>query len=745
MSAKSVLLASTILFSGARIVQAAEDRAFPLEEVVVTAQKRSANLQDIALSVKVLDNRQLEELNVGSFNDYIQFLPTLSFQTLRPGISQLYMRGISSGGDGNHSGSMPSVGVYLDEQPLTTINQVLDLHIYDIARLETLSGPQGTLFGASSQSGTLRIITNQPVIGEYQGGYDLAINSVKSGEMGYVIEGFANVPLSEKSAVRLVAWHKKDGGYIDNVFDEIHYATSGIVIDNAELVENNFNDTDTTGLRALLKIDLNESWTATAGLTYQQQKSTGVFTHEPDDVGDLKSREFFPTQYEEDWHQATLTIEGNIGGLDVIYAGAYLNRNVDSSYDYSGYAEYFEAIYAGIYDCVYYKADDSCSDPSQFVRGDEKFIRQSHEFRIQSSQQDSFRWIAGLFYQHQKHDFDEQWIRPDMNPAFSVIEGGQTDWQTKQVRVDRDFAVFGEASYDLTNKLTLLGGARVYKYRNSLYGFYGLIEHCTGFYDDGKFVQAEPDDGGTPQYPCVDTRILDDQKEKTGQTFKVSLSYEIDDNRMVYATFSQGFRPGGVNRARIPGIPSYEEDFVDNYEIGWKTSWLENRLRFNGAVYYVNWSDVQLGVLDISVSPLTIIHNLGSSRTYGAEFDLVFAATEKLTLSLSGSYNEAKLTSDFLKKEDNEETPDPDDMITTVIAPVGTRMPFVPVFQFTAVARFEDDIGGMPAFFQAALSYTGGSWSNLDVSLREKQQGYALLNLSAGVRGGGLDVQHFCR
>ena len=725
---KSALMTSTILLSGImsaqQAVYAAEEGEAVLEEIIVTSQKRESSLQDVSLSVQVLGNQQLEDLNVNAFEDYIQFLPTVSFQNARPGVAQIYMRGISSGGDGNHSASMPSVGVYLDEQPITTINQILDLHAYDIARIETLSGPQGTLFGASSQAGTMRIITNKPVLGEFEAGYDVAANVVKSGEPGYTLEGFANIPVSDKVAIRLVGWHEDDGGYIDNVPASITYAASGIVKDNADIVEKNFNDNTVTGGRALLRIDLDDNWTITPGLTYQNQKSTGSFTHDPETLGDLLAQDFFPTEYDEDWYQATLTVEGKIGNLDVVYAGAYLHRNVDSIYDYSGYAEYLENVYAAYgYDCVYYTAGGECADPSQYVTGDELFERQSHELRVQSPQENRLRFIAGLFYQRQVHDFDLQWVVPDMNPANSVIPDGHTTWQTKQVRIDREYAAFGEVSYDITEQLTLLAGMRYYKYKNSLYGFNGFIGHCTGFYVDGEFVQ-DPD--GTPQYPCFDTRILDGLEENTGQTYKVNLSYRIDDDKMVYATFSQGYRPGGVNRARVPGIPGYKEDFVDNYEIGWKTSWMDNRLRFNGAVYYVSWDDVQFSFLDFSVSNLTIIQNVGGSRTYGAEFDLMFAASENLTLSLSASYNDAKLTDDYRRAADGP-----------ILAPKGTEMPFVPKLQFTAIARYEQEIANVPSFFQAAYSYTDDSWNNLELDLREKQHAYGLLNLSAGVSGDG--------
>ena len=169
----------------------------------------------MAVSVQVLGNEQLENLQIRAFEDFIDFLPTVSWtQGAQQGFGQIYMRGIASGGDGNHSASMPSVGYYLDEQPVTTINQVLDIHMYDIARVETLAGPQGTYYGQGSQAGTIRIITNKPVIGETEGGYDIEVSTTKSGDPGYDLSGFWNLPLGERAAVRLVAWHKKLGGFI---------------------------------------------------------------------------------------------------------------------------------------------------------------------------------------------------------------------------------------------------------------------------------------------------------------------------------------------------------------------------------------------------------------------------------------------------------------------------------------------------------------------------------------------------
>lgn len=720
-----------------------------LEEIVVTAQKRQESLQDVPVSVQVLSNKMLEELNLKSFEDYVQFLPTVSFTYAGPGYGQVYMRGIASGGDGVHSGSMPSVGYYLDEQPVTTINQMLDVHIYDIARIETLSGPQGTLFGQGSQAGTIRIITNKPDPSAFDAGYGVYGNGVRSGGTGYGFEGFVNVPLSDRMAVRLVGWHEYDAGYIDSVPASINYpwssanSVSGDVSrDNTApypgqpvaKIEDDFNDATTTGARVALKIDLSENWTLTPGLMVQSQDTNGTWAHDPEDVGDLKATRFFEDSTREDWYQSTITLEGQIGDLNLVYAGSYLDRSVDSLYDYTGYAEYLDGYYEYLnsyygeyYYCVYYDAAGDCVDPSQYVLGDERFTRVSNEIRLQSDPSEKLRWIAGLFQQKQTHDFDLRWNVPAMNPADSVIPGGDTTWQTYQIRKDRDRAVFGEVSYDFSEKLSATFGARYFEYENDLYGFNGFIGHCTGFYDaDGNFVEDR--ENGVPQFPCFDTRILDDVAEGDGTTYKVNVNYTINDDVMVYGTYSEGFRAGGVNRARVPGIPKYEPDWVYNYEVGWKATLADGKMRFNGAVYMLDWEDVQLGFLDFTVSNLTIIRNVGEARTVGAEFDLTFSATDNLTLSFAGSYNNAELQEPFYRDSDEQAAGTPR-------ASAGTPMPYVPKFQATAIGRYQFDVGSMPGYFQLAASHTGSRWNDLDTTneRRAEMDAYTLVNMSFGV------------
>lgn len=718
-----------------------------LEEVVVTAQKRESNLQDTSLSVQVLGEDALRDLNVSGFDDYVQFLPTVSFTSTRPGISQVYMRGINSGGDGNHSASMPSVGVYLDEQPITTINEVLDLHMYDIARVETLAGPQGTLFGSSSQAGTLRIITNKPS-NEFEASYDLSANKVEEGDNGYTLEGMINIPMGDSVALRLVGWYDDAPGYIDNVPGEITFGTSGQTINNNHLVEDDFNDTETTGGRALLRVDLNEDWVITPGITAQKMDSNGAFDHDPDDYGDLETTKFYDTFYDEEWYQASLTVEGRIGNLDVVYAGAYLDRDRESQYDYSWYAEYYDNVAYGPDYSYHYDAAGNPVQSSQYVDQDENWNRQSHEFRIQD-QEGSLRWIAGYFWQEQEHDFDLRWTAPAVgSEGVSLVPGGPTVvWQTHQTRNDDEQAIFGEISYDFTDNLTVLAGARYYDYDNSLYGFNGWIGRCTGYKEDGEWINSDREnwDPDNPNIafspPCYDTGQLNDEVSNDDVIGKLNVSYNIDDDKMVYFTWSEGYRPGGVNRAKVLGVEGYEEDNVTNWELGWKTTWMDNRMRFNGAVYYMDWEDFQYGFLDLgSGQPLTLIRNSGNAEVYGLEFDLDYAITNGLTFRFSGSYNDAETTDGDVFLQDSElddGTLVPDEDGEVILD--GTPMPYTPEWQMSSTLRYDTQWGEFGVYGQGSWSYTDGVHTDLrknpdpDLNYSRNTDSYNLVNLAFGI------------
>src|SRR5215469_1938972 len=225
-----------------------------VETIIVTAQKRSENMQKVPLSIQALSTQKLEDLHITDFNDYVKFFPSVTYTTGgagggndAPGFANVSMRGIVSGNDGNHSGPLPTVGVYLDEQPITTIGGTLDPVLYDINRVEVLSGPQGTLYGASSEAGTIRIITNKPSTSGLSAAYDVQGNTVAHGGEGYTAEGYVNVPLASNAAIRIVAWSEHDAGYIDNVASTRTYpgnlgvGVPPITINNFPYAKKDFN------------------------------------------------------------------------------------------------------------------------------------------------------------------------------------------------------------------------------------------------------------------------------------------------------------------------------------------------------------------------------------------------------------------------------------------------------------------------------------------------------------------------
>src|SRR6266404_5010511 len=254
--------AAPLAISPAMDQQVAQESAASPESIVVTASKRAETLQSAPMSVTALTGDQLSQHQVTSLDDYVKMLPSVSYQSFGPGQSQINFRGITTGGDGVAVGPLPTVGVYVDETPVTTIFQALDIHTYDMARIEALSGPQGTLYGASSLSGTLRLITNKPVIGKWEGGVDVGGSKFGPGSGGGSFEGFVNVPINDRMALRLVGFAEHDGGYISNTpvnrkYERWHYNASGnlvndlpLTVSNSKYVEDNFNTADSAGGRA---------------------------------------------------------------------------------------------------------------------------------------------------------------------------------------------------------------------------------------------------------------------------------------------------------------------------------------------------------------------------------------------------------------------------------------------------------------------------------------------------------------
>ncbi|MEY2169808.1 MULTISPECIES: TonB-dependent receptor [unclassified Rhodanobacter] len=748
---------------------ATKPKTTTLGVVTVTAQKRTENLQKVPISIGVLENDQLEALHVQNFNDYVKYLPSVTFQqggggiATGPGFATIYMRGVASGGNTNHSGSQPSVGVYLDDQPVTTIQGPLDIHMYDIARIEVLAGPQGTLYGASAESGALRIITNKPDPSGFAANYTLGVDQVNHGGIGSTFEGMLNLPLSKSAAVRFVGWHEHDAGYIDNKAGSRTFPSSGITVSNADNctpvgsgptasfqcfghARNHYNDATTNGARAALKVDLNDDWSISPTLMGQQTITHGSFAADPV-VGPLAVTHFYPERVDDRWWQGALTVQGKIGNFDLTYAYAHLKRNQEEQTDYNDYSFWYDTLLS--YGNYFVDNNGAKVNPSEYITDRDHYSNTSHELRIVSPADDRLRLTAGVFWQKQRHDILQNYQINGLATDLSVTGWPNTIWLTRQMRYDYDKALFGELSYDIIpDTLTATVGGRYYRNENHLYGYYGYSKgySSSSLYGEAGCMDATPFLGA----PCSDfNRSVKD----SGTLGKANLTWNISPTKMIYVTRSEGYRPGGINRAG--DIPPYQPDFLTNLEFGWKTSWLDNRLSFNGAVFRETWNHFQFNIL--GPNGLTIIKNANSARIDGLESQLVWQATYNLNLSAGVAFYDAKLTAPYCGFVDNSGNPvaycpagtiNPQTgaAVSGPQAPKGTQLPITPRFKGNLVARYTFDMGGNEGFVQAALVHVGRRTTDLRLeerSLLGDLPAYNTVDLSAGFQKGNWSLDAY--
>jgi outer membrane receptor protein involved in Fe transport len=756
--ASGLLLASTaFLGTGAHAQDTAAPQQQPAaqqdadgEVIVVTATKRAENLQDVPIAITAITTKTLDDLQVNDFNDYARLVPSLSSKAGGgggsadgPGTNNVYFRGVASGENANHSASLPSVGTYLDEQPITTIQGALDIHIFDIARIEALAGPQGTLYGASSQAGTIRIITNKPDLSGTYGEVGLEVNKIAHGDWGYAGEGFVNLPVSSNIAARVVGWYRRDGGYIDNIHGQREMTqvdASGVptgntwVFDNGDLAEDNYNDVTTYGARAALKVDLNDSWTITPAIVGQIQKADGSFAEERD-LGHYETMQFNPEKLKDKWFQAALTVEGKIGNFDVTYAGSYMKRRVDSDLDYSDYAYFYNELtgYGA------YWLDDAGDQvlPNQLIEAIDRYSKQSHELRLASPADQRLRVVAGLFYQRQQHNIEQNYKIPGLAEDLQVI-GTDDVWFTKQLRVDRDYAAFGELSFDITPKLTATAGGRWYKFDNSLKGFFGFGD---GFSSSTGVSQCfgPPEVAGSP---CTN---LDKRIKDSGFVHRLNLTYKPNDDLLFYATWSRGFRPGGVNRRG--SFPPYKADYLTNYEAGAKISFGRGA-HFNLAGYIEDWNDMQVSLL--GENGLTVVRNVGKSRITGLEADLLLRPMPGMIWSTGVSYNHAVLREDFCFDELAVDCSDAGFFGgLDLLAEKGDKLPLTAPWKGSSQLRYEWALRPeMKAHVQGVVTYEGKRRRDLRPSINEiygNLDSYAEVDLGAGVETGPWSVDLYVK
>ncbi len=687
-STKATAIASAVLVSANTIAQ--DDMM--IEEVIVSAQKKSENLQNVPISVTTLSSDELDSLNIKDFADYVLQLPAASAVQRRPGQGQIFMRGISDGGNVNQSLQGPAVAIYLDESPVTMIGDNLDVHVYDIERVESLTGPQGTLYGAASQAGNLKIITKKPS-SEFDSGFNLSAESTRGGDGSTMVEGFVNIPLSQNAALRFVGFNDRDGGFIDSVNDSITYPVSGITRSNEVFVEDNFNDAVKEGYRAALRVDLNENWQVDVNYMGQETSTNGVWDHNPDELGEYNVSRFYDDKTHDEWTRFSATVTGDLGFADLTFTTSSLERDFEVLSDYSHYA--IDGFVEGYYTCYTYYFGP-CVDPSIQFENDTHQEYDTTEIRLSSKEGEKLNWIIGAFQTENVTEYDSQWHVPAINPAAAVPGSKDLYYQTDQVRAEEESAVFGEIYYQINDKMELTLGHRKFDSETTLKGFVGTV--------------------WWPNYILGSTTRPDNVNslyDGSDSISKINLSYQVDNNSMIYITRSEGYRPGGANRTTQLGA-TYDADFLTSTEFGFKSISMDGRLRLNAAMYQMDWDDIQLGWFDSSISLLGLVDNIGKANSNGFEIDAKYILSDTVSVAVGYANNEAVLKEDYVLRG-------------VVEAKDGQDLPFTPDTKYNVTINVDT---GESSSLQFNYVFVDEMWNDLFYSDREMQDSYGIANLS---------------
>jgi len=805
-----------------------------LQEVIVTANRRAENLQNVPITIQALTGDTLVQLNATTFDDYVKFLPNVTAATNGPGQGQIYMRGLATTEDGLQSsgatGSFPNVAVYIDEQSAQLPGRNLDIYAADIERIEVLEGPQGTLFGAGAQAGVIRYITNKPKINVTEANFNAGYATTVHGKDSTSFDGMLNLPLIEdKLAVRGVLYNDSRGGYIDNVAGSftrnptdvgiaylfcpqtggtpgnVGYApflggclggngrtviAPGVVpksptINNDNVVARSINPVVYKGVRVSALYNITEDWNVLVSQSYQDIRADGVFAEMPYSptinpatnqhvpLGDLQVVQFNPSTNDDRFSNTAWTLDGRINQLKVVYTGGYLVRNVEQFQDYTNYAR---GKYADYYQCRlpgspfagystalggYQKVNPAdpgeCFSPSSTFHVLERNTHQNHELRVSTPDDWRLRAIGGLFYEDFLVQDQSDWLykttpngiygtsfNPLQAPAASSANNHNVrpDSVAFYDDVQRGFkqkAAFTSIDFELLpKKLTLTVGTRYYRMDTFETGAKAGSFGCRagGIYSAAAVANpcsVSALNLDTVAVPAGNSAYTDRSvgldKLYTGFKSRANLSWKVTADTLAYATWSQGFRPGGFNRgsgfvgaAGVGGSSSplagvffvpigFKPDVLTNYEIGWKTLWLDHRVQFNGTIYREDWKDVQIGIFEPGVTGnLTFTTNGPNYRVKGLETELIARVTPQLTVTGGASWNSSELVNAPALHDKNGNP-------ITVVNPYGTQgspLAQSPPFQANLRIRYEFDFNTYSAFVQLAGTHRAHSYASTD-------------------------------
>ena len=630
VSVNAVARAVSAVLAGAGYAPSliAQTQTAGLEEIIVTARKREESLLSIPQEIQAIGQQQIEQANLNTLDDIARFVPSLSFNAVTPGRGTIYFRGVAD--DSSSFIADASAAIYLDEQPLTQSALQPEIRLVDIERIEALPGPQGTLDGASSQSGTLRYITNKPDPAGFESNVSLEGTSVEDGDVGYDLSAVLNVPLSENMAIRLVGFTAHEAGFIDNVFG----TSLGGTFDNADVVDDDINGIDYSGGRAAFRWLPNDEWTVDVGVVYQKMKANAYSEDNVQRSGrELAVVRFFDESRDDEWVQTSLTLQGDLGWGQFTSATSYFTRSIEYHQDNTDYTFYLSNCCDPAYYAKYARYELG-SDPHGLGWSDSPDARRvAQEFRLQG-ETGRMTWLAGLFYErvHDGFNFFTRIEDYEDSPGFDYwatyydVQPGTTDnsfYHSKNDQITEQYAAFGELGFSLTDRWTFTAGLRWFDHTRTREYF---IQQPNGHFT-AELAKAE--------------------NSTSDITKKLSLQYQIGDSAMVYALYSDGFRAGGRNVVR-PGtvLPAdYDPDFLDNYELGLKSRWLGGQIAFNLTAFRMEWDDYQVEVTDPGPLFVVVVTNVGDAEIDGVSAEFSARLWESLELGFNAQFLNAETTS----------------------------------------------------------------------------------------------------
>ena len=672
-TAVGLALTSTAMLASAQSAPA--ESPTELDTIIVTAQKRSERIQDVPMSISVVNAEKLADRGQVQLTDYFAQVPGLSMNARGSGRTQLIMRGIATATEQN-----PTVGVVIDDVPFgssTTDIQTPDLDPSDLQHIEALRGPQGTLYGASSMGGLLKYVTVDPDTYGFSGRAQLDVSSVAHGGEGYGARAAVNIPVIEDTfALRVSAFDRRDAGFVRDLQQDRDEVNEGRV--RGARVAGLWNASEAVTVRfAALAQDSESDGTASVDVDFDHTPAYGKYARQRLGHTDI---------YEGKVRLYNVKVDADLGAATFDSITAY------SEYEHDGPQD-VTTTFGGLLGRIL-----GVANPGVVIDNASTTEKWSQEFRLSSQGERTLDWQVGYFYT--KEDTEGYQALRAVNRASGVDLGLAPAYTAVSPSTFEEHAVYGDVNYHFTQKFDIQVGGRYSDVKQTSRTIYD------GPMNGGYSVETDPAAG-----------------EKVG-TFLFSPRYKLDDNAIVYGRIASGYRAGGQNGA-MPGtnLPeTYESDTLVSYETGYKGSFADNRVSLDVSLFYIDWTDIQLSVVDQATTQ-TYYTNGGKATSKGVETSLQWRPADGLSVAWNASYTRAELEQDLPNGNYGRK---------------GDRLPFSPEFSSSLNVTQDFPLGSLYAFVGAGVTYVGdrvGTFSSSSAVRRFTMPSYTTVDLRAGVEG----------